>query len=597
MNTDRAKKLMYIFIAMFVILEARLFYLQVIKGDYYREISNKNHIRIMISNPPRGKIYDRNGILLAYDEPSFQIYTYPYLIKKRFEEIKKNFKNILQIEIPKKIEEKILKGYSNKVIIKKRLTHQQVTKFINNWQFFEGIFLEVQPRRVYTEYARYMPHLLGYVGLPSEKELKEEPDLTPDTLIGKSGAEKIFDKYLRGKYGIKAVMVDARGRIIKTLWEKQPKRGSDIYLTVDARVQKIAYEAFRESGQKSGAVIVVDPKTYDIISLLSFPIYDIQKFSDGLNKKDWEDLLKNKYKPLFNKALNGMYPPGSIFKITVALAALQEGVVAPYQKIYSGPQFQIGKWVYRNWDPRGCGKIDVIQALEMSCDTYFYQVGLDLGSEKISFYARLFGLGEKLSPEIEQKKGRIPDSQWKISNIGEPWYLGDTVNYSIGQGFLAITPFDSTKILVPVLNGGYVLKPKLLKAYFDMERRRFVEVETQQIRKLHIKNFFYKVIKKALYKVVYGEKGTAKLLSLAPVKNGGKTGTAQVFRHKKRKEKIEKWYLQNHAWFVDFAPYRKPRYVISVFVEHGIGGSKTAVPITKSILEKMHAEGILNENR
>ncbi len=597
MNTDRIKKIIYLFIIVFIILEARIFYLQVIKGNYYRKISEKNHIRIMITNPPRGKIYDRNGILLAYDEPLFQIYTYPYLIKKRFESIKKDLERILQIDIPEKVEKKIKNGYANKVIIQKKLTQIQVKKFIDNWQFFEGIFLEVQPRRVYTEYARYMPHLLGYVGFPSEKELKENPDLTADTLIGKSGVEKIFDKYLRGDYGAKAVMVDAKGRIVKTLWEKQPKRGSDIYLTVDARVQKIIYDAFKESGQKSGAVIIVDPKTYDIISLLSFPIYDIQKFSDGLSKKEWKNLLKNKYKPLFNKALHGIYPPGSIFKITVALAALQEGVIAPYQKIYSGPQFQIGKWVYRNWDPKGCGKIDVIQALEMSCDTYFYQVGLDLGSEKISFYAKLFGLGEKLNPEIEQKKGRIPDPQWKIAKIGEPWYLGDTVNYSIGQGFLAITPFDSTKILVPVLNGGYVLKPKLLKAYFDMEKRRFVKVETQQIRKIYIKRFFYNVIKKGLYQVVYGERGTAKLLSLAPVKNGGKTGTAQVFRHKKRKEKIEKWYLQNHAWFVDFVPYKKPRYVISVFVEHGIGGSKTAVPITKSILEKMYSEGILNESR
>ncbi len=593
MKLDRIKIITLLFFIGYIVLLGRLFYLQVVKGEYYKSISEKNHLRIIVVNPPRGKIYDRNGILLAYDEPSFQIYTYPYMIKKRLKLLKDNLEKILNIQIDEETFEKLKKGYGNKVILKKRLTKEQVKKFINHWQSFEGIYLEVQPRRIYTKYAKYMPHLLGYVGYPSKKELEKNPHLTPDTLIGKRGIEKIFDKYLRGSYGTRAVIVDAKGRIVKTLWEKQPKRGNDIYLTIDGRVQKIVYESFKESGQKSGAVVVVNPENYHIIAMLSYPTYDVQKFSDGLSVKEWKSLLKNKYKPLFNKALDGLYPPGSIFKITVALAALQEGVIAPYQKIFSGAEFKIGKWVYRNWDPRGCGKIDVMKALEMSCDTYFYQVGIKLGAERISYYARLFGLGEKLNPEIEVRNSRIPDPEWKSQVVGEPWYLGDTVNYSIGQGFLAITPFDSTKILVPVLNGGYVLKPQLLKAYYDTHKMRFVNVKTEKIRKLHIKQFFYRVIKKGLYDVVYGKDGTAKLLSTLPIKNAGKTGTAQVFRHKKRKEKIEKWYLQNHAWFVDFVPYRKPKYLISVFVEHGIGGARTAVPITKSIIEKMYSEGIL----
>ncbi|WP_029519910.1 penicillin-binding protein 2 [Persephonella sp. IF05-L8] len=597
MKIDRVKVLIAFFLIGFSILAGRLVYLQIIKGNYYREISEKNHIRILIQNAPRGKIYDRNGILLAYDVPTYQIYTFPYMVKKKkkLNRLLKALNEILDIQLDEKTINRIKKGYANKVIIAKNLSEEQIQKFFNNWMEFEGLFLEVQPRRVYTEYARYMPHLLGYVGYPSKKELQNIENITPDTLIGKSGVEKIFDKYLRGEYGAKAVMVDARGRIKKILWERQPKRGNDIYLTVDARIQKLAYKSFENSGQKSGAVIIVNPYNYEILALLSYPVYDIQKFSDGLTAKEWNTLLKNKYKPLFNKALYGLYPPGSIFKITVSLAALQEGVISPYQKIFSGARFKIGKWVYRNWNPAGCGKINVVRALEMSCDTYFYQVGVKLGAEKISYYARLFGIGERLNPQLEKRTARVPDPQWKLSHIGEPWYLGDTVNYSIGQGFLAITPFDSTKILVPVVNGGKVFKPKLLKAYFDTQKRKFIETEPQIIRKLDIKKFYYNIIKLGLYKVVYGRKGTAQILKDAPVKNAGKTGTAQVFRHKKIKQEIEKWELQNHAWFIDFAPYYKPKFVISVFVEHGIGGSKTAAPITKEIIERLYQEGLFNE--
>ena len=330
--------------------------------------------------------------------------------------------------------------------------------------------------------------------------------------------------------------------------------------------------------------------------MLSYPIYDLQKFVKGFSKKEWEELISNKYKPLFNKVIGGLYPPGSIFKIIVAAAALEEGVITPNKKIESKGFIQIGKWKYRNWDLSGCGKINVKRALEMSCDTFFYQVGIELGAKNISKYAHLFGLGEKLNPRIERRTSRIPTPEWKKKYIGEPWYLGDTVNYSIGQGFLAITPFDSVKIIAPIANGGYVYKPHLLKAYFDPTLNRYIEIKPELIRKLNIKKEFINTVKKGLYLVVYGSRATAKDLRDAPVKNAGKTGTAQVYRHVDHQHKTDKWELQNHAWFVDFAPYKNPKFVISVFVEHGIGGSKTAVPITKDIIEKFYEEGYFEKN-
>ncbi|WP_456402182.1 penicillin-binding protein 2 [Persephonella sp.] len=597
MKINRFNLTVIIFIVLFLILSGRLVYLQIYKGTYYRELSEKNHLRLITLNPPRGKIYDRNGILLAYDEPSYNLYGFPYILKEKIDQIKKDLKEKLNIELSEKTLKKLKTGSTRKIIIKKDLTENQIKLFFNYSYLFNGLFIEVQPKRIYTEYAKYMPHLLGYVGYPSEKDLRANPSLSPDMLIGKQGVEKIYDQYLRGKYGVKAVVVDALGRIKNILWEVQPKRGNDIYLTIDARIQKIAYEAFKKSRQKSGAIIITDPYTYEILTLLSYPVYDIQKFSDGLTKKEWNKLIKNKYKPLFNKALSGIYPPGSIFKIIVGIAALEEGVVSPYQKIYSGGSFEIGNWVYRNWDPAGCGNIDVREALEMSCDTYFYQIGLDLGASKISYYANLFGLGEKLNPKIEKRKSRIPIPEWKTEVIGEPWFLGDTVNYSIGQGFLAITPFDGIKIIAPIANGGKVLKPKLLKSYYDMDLQELIETKPEVIRILDIKKDYINVIKKGLYLVVYGQKGTAKKLADLPVKNAGKTGTAQVFRKPEKDKKIDRWDLQNHAWYVAFFPYRKPQYVMSVFVEHGMGGSKTAVPITKTIIERLMKEGLINGKR
>ncbi|RUM58217.1 MAG: penicillin-binding protein 2 [Persephonella sp.] len=592
---SRGYFLIFVFTVFSLILLGRLIHLQIIKGEYYYEKSEKNHLRVVVLNAPRGNIYDRNGILLAYDKPSYNLYTFPYITKKRLKILERNLKRILNIELSKDIKEKIKKGNSLKVVIKKNLTDKQIEKFFRYSYLFTGIYLEVQPRRIYTEYARYMPHLIGYVGYPSEKELKENPKLRPDTLIGKSGVEKIFDRYLRGKYGTKGMVVDALGRIKEIKWENLPKRGNDIYLTVDARIQKIVYEAFKNTGEKSGAVIVFNPDGYEILALLSYPIYDIQKFSDGLTKEEWKEIIKNPYKPLLNKALKGIYPPGSIFKIVVGLGALNEGVITPNTRIYSGGKFKLGNFVFRNWNLGGCGRVNVMEALETSCDTFFYQISLNLGVRNITKYTKLFGIGEKLNPEIEKRVAIVPTPEWKRKRFGKPWYPGDTIVYSIGQGYLSITPFDGAKIIAPIANGGKIYRPKLLKAVHNRDTGEYKETEKVLIRKLPVKQEYIKTIKRGIYLVVYGNRGTAKLLSLSPVKVAGKTGTAQVIRKKDPKQRVKKWKYQNHAWYVSLFPYDKPRFAMSVFVEHGIGGSKTAVPITKYIIDELYRKGIINE--
>ncbi len=582
--------LIYIFIfIVYIVVVGRLAYIQILNGKHYREISEKNYVKLFTINPPRGKIYDRNGVLLAYDIPTFALTALPYIVIQNDKDLsitKYNLKKYLGIELDEKIEKKLKKGYVRKIVVQENLTQEQLEKFYDNSFKFKGFFIDVFPKRKYTEYAKYMSHILGYVGFPSERDLRKNPNLRPDMLIGKNGVEKIYDDYLKGEKGAKAVIVDAFGRQKKVLWEKQAKRGNDIYLTIDARLQKIAYDSFKESGQKSGAITILDPNNYEILALLSYPTYDIQKFTDGISAKEWKKITKNKYKPLFNKALSGLYPPGSIFKIVVGLGALQEKVITPYTKIESGASFSIGKWTYRNWNPAGCGNINIEEALEMSCDTFFYQIGLDLGVDRINYYTTMFGIGDLLNPDIEKRRSRVPSPDWKMNTLNETWFYGDTINLSIGQGYLAITPFDAVKIIAPIANGGKVYKPKLMKAYFSNKDNSLHTVPDTLIREFNIRKSYIKVIQRGLYKVVYGKRGTAKRLSKAPVKNAGKTGTAQVYRYLKRKKKHDKWELKDHAWFVDFYPYKNPKYAVAVFVEHGESGGRVAAPIVKSIMEK-----------
>jgi penicillin-binding protein 2 len=592
---NRLTFLIFILAAFYFALIGRLFYLQIIKGEYYREISDRNYIKIFYSNPPRGKIYDRNGVLLAYDVPTYSLIAFPYIVKKNYsmQELKENLKNYLNIELDEKTLNIIEKNLYPSVVIKKDLTQNDIENFYNYNHLFNGFYLEVVPKRVYTEEANYLAHIIGYVGYPSEKELKENPDLSPNILVGKAGVEKIYDSLLRGESGQKAVLVDAFGRQKKVLWEKDPRKGNDIYLSIDIRIQKIAFEAFNSSKHPSGAVVLVDPNTYEILALLSYPTYNLQKFYEGFSQEEWKELTENKYKPLMNKVFLGKYPPGSIYKPLVSIAALEEGAITPETRISSGSEFRIGKWVYRNWNKRGCGFVNVSEALETSCDTFFYQVGLKLGVENIVKYSKLFGLGEKLNQDLEVKVATIPSREWKRKVLKQNWFHGDTVNLSIGQGYITITPFDATKIVVPIANGGYVLKPHILKAYFDTKSQKLVHTNSEVIGKINIRKWNLDAVRYGMYLVVYGPSGTAKALKRVPVLNAGKTGTAQVYSYDTRKKRHHAWDFRDHAWFIDYAPYNKPKIVGVVFIEHGESGGKVAAPLMAYILKRIFKEKII----
>ncbi|MGC9006513.1 MAG: penicillin-binding protein 2 [Sulfurihydrogenibium sp.] len=593
MRFNRFSFLIFLALIIYMILIGRLFYLQIVKGEYYREISNRNYIKVFYSNPPRGKIYDRNGVLLAYDVPTFDLIAFPYIVRENYkiQELKSILKQLFDIDLDPKNEEVIQKNLLPKITIKKNLSQKDVENFYNYNYLLKGFYLEVVPKRIYTPEANYLPHIIGYVGFPTKEEVEKNPDITLNTLVGKAGVEKIYDNLLRGKAGQKAVLVDAFGRQKRVLWEKDPEKGNDIYLSIDIRLQKIVYEEFKRSGHKSGAVVLVDPNSYQILAALSYPTYDLQKFYEGFKPEEWKALTEDKYRPLLDKVFNGRYPPGSIYKPLVSIAALEEGVITPDTKIASGPEFRIGNYRYRNWNKLGCGYINVAQALEMSCDTFYYQVGLKLGVDDIYKYTKLFGIGEKLNPDIEKKEAIVPNREWKRKVLKQGWFFGDTVNLSIGQGYLSITPFDATKIVVPIANGGKVLKPNILSGYYDNKKQMFVKTIPEVVRNLKIKSWNLDTVKYGMYLVVYGPHGTAKALRNVPVRNAGKTGTAQVYTYSRGK-KHAKWELRDHAWFIDFAPYDNPQVAGVVFIEHGESGGSVAAPLMASILRRAYKEGV-----
>lgn len=596
---NRFSLIAMLFISISIVIVVRLFYLQIIKGGYYREISDKNYMKVFITNPPRGRIYDRNGVLLAYDTPTFQLVCLPYIVKKNrdLKEFEYNLRKYLDIELTEKQRDILKHNLYPQLIIKKDLDLQQIKNFWNYSYLFEGVYVDVVPKRVYTPYANYLPHIVGYVGYPSQKDVEKDPDLNINMLVGKVGVEKVFDSILRGKPGKRVVLVDAMGRQKKVLYEDDPEKGNDIYLTIDIRLQQIAFESFKESGRESGSVVIVDPKNYEILALLSYPTYDLQKFYQGMTEEEWRELSSNRYKPLLNKAFSGLYPPGSIFKPLVSIAALEERVITPETRLLSKGEFNIGSYVYRNWDKRGCGYVNVSQALETSCDTFYYQVGLKLGVDSIVKYATQFGIGEKLNPDIEGKSGIVPNRDWKKRVLKKSWFHGDTVNLSIGQGYLAITPFEATKIVLPIINGGYVLRPNILKAYFDNKTQRLVHIGKKEIRRFKFRRDNIDAIKYGMYLVVYGSSGTAKALASVPIKNAGKTGTAQVYTYMTRQKKFHRWELRDHAWFIGFAPYDDPKFAFSVFVEHGESGGKVAAPIAASILKKAINQKVIEPER
>ena len=574
--------------AIFILIAGRLFQIQVLRGEKYRELSRKNYLRVRKLYPPRGDIYDRRGEKLAYDEPRYVLsLDYHRLEKDKLKILKDNLWMLFGIDLEKLIRENT--AGIEPLRIKENLSQEELSLFYSNSYRLPGVFVEVVPKRVYP-HGKRLCHVIGYVGYPSKEEISRFGDrIAPKSFVGKLGIEKSMDHVLLGQLGKEEVMVNAVGKILKTLRRQEPVKGNALVLTIDLRMQSIVEDVFYESGQPAGAVILMNAKTGEILAMASIPGYDPNRVYE-----DWNELRKNKLKPMFNRALSGRYPPASVFKVPLSYAILETKTASAWDKVLCTGSFFLGNRRFFCWNIYGHGQVNMIKALQDSCDVYYYTYGYEIGPSTIIRYARKFGYGERIPLEIPAKKGFLPTPEWKRRRFGQPWYDGDTVNLSIGQGYMLSTLLEQTLMMMGIANNGVIYRPTLLREIRDPSGKVLWKNRRKVWKVVKGSQEYFAIIRRGLRNVVRKGTGTAALSTIVDI--AGKTGTAQVaFIKRGRKKKKLPWKLRDHAWFVGFAPYRDPLFIIGVIVEHGESGGRAAAPIARKIMERIYIEGLNRE--
>jgi len=573
------------FLLLMVII-ARLYYLQVYQADRYKTLADENRISTRLLVPPRGIIFDRNGVTIASNQQNFQA----LIVAEQAPNVQETldaFKKIMPLsEAEEERIKKDLKRNRSFVPIKIRdnLSWEEVSRIQLNAPDLPGIVIDEGLTRYYP-FGAGMAHILGYVSSVSDKDVKDDPLLeVPGFKIGKSGIEKYLEKALRGESGNLKLEVNAYGRIMKEIERVDGIPGKDVQLTIDSRLQQKAFELF---GEESGAAVLLDVHTGEILAFVSVPSFDPNMMTQGLSTEDWNALLHNERNPLTDKAISGQYSPGSTFKMIVALAALEAGVIKPETRTYCAGKMFLGNHAFHCWKKEGHGHLNVVEALQHSCDIFFYETAQKLGIEKIADMARRFGLGSKINIGLENEKaGLIPDKEWKLRRFGEPWQQGESLISGIGQGYILTTPLQLATMTARLVNGGYEIKPTFLKVS---------DGEKSKIKKIDVSPANLELIKEGMYAVVNKPGGTAwrSQFDYHGQRMGGKTGTTQVRRitMKERREGIKKeselpWRLRNHALFVGYAPHDNPKYAVAVLVEHGGGGSSVAAPLAGKILRE-----------
>lgn len=590
---SRRLKILTIFvIVMLSILVLRLWFLQIVKGPMYRVQSENNRIQLQRIPPFRGLIMDRNGELLVDNRPSYDLYIIPEDVQNQ-EHLFLNIKQLISLDL-QKARHKLKRSYSGRpfepVLIKKSITREELAVIETNLFNLPGVFIQVRPQRNYI-YSTLASHIIGYLGEISEKQLKSGKYINNSTgdFIGQYGVESIWQNQLNGIRGWKQIEVDAKRRKLRTISKQPPTPGYNINLTIDKDLQLLAEKSLKD---RAGAIVAIDPNTGEVLAIASGPPINPNKFVDGINRTDWNKYTNSKEYPLQNRAIGSQYPPGSIFKIVVAFAGLEEGIIDPEEEIYCNGRYKLGNHSYKCWKWKygGHGKVNLQDAMKGSCDIYFYRLGKKLGIDTIAQYARMFGLGQKTNIDLDyEADGLIPDREWKLQKYGVPWQQGETVSSAIGQSFVSVTPIQMARLMAAVFNGGRIYQPRIVKKVGNRFSTIY-EFSPDLQERIDFRSENMELIKQSLIAVVNDPKGTGKSAKVKGITVAGKTGTAQVVALEKAKSlnpdgEVPSKY-QDHAWFVAIAPVEDPKIAIAVLIEHGGGGSTVAAPVAGNLIRQ-----------
>ncbi|MGL5123449.1 MAG: penicillin-binding protein 2 [Fusobacteriaceae bacterium] len=561
-------------VLIFLLLFLRMMYLQIYQFEKYKDMSEGNRIKLRRLEPERGKIFDKNGILLATNGSGYRL-----IYKKERKTQKEDIKKIVEITglteefLKKRIKNGEILSYTRETILVENLEEHLAHKIMEKMGESDLIDVQIYSKRRYV-YDEFASHIIGYVKRISSKEygILKDQGYTPRDAIGKDGIEKEYDLLLKGSAGYEKIEVNAYNRFQKKIDKKVAEQGKDIYLTIDYRLQEYMENLLKEE-KRVGAFIALNPKNGEILTMVSYPTYSLNTFSSQISQEEWNKIRDDKRKPLSNKAIAGDYPPGSIVKPISAFAYLSKGV-DPYKKYFDPGYYSIGVWKWKAWKPGGHGYTDMTKSIVESVNPYYYRFADQFGHKPLYEYGQKFGLGKKTGIDIPgEKTGVLPTPEWKKKRFNQPWYTGDTINMSIGQGYLLVTPIQMAQVYAILANEGFAYFPKLIKEKLKDEKN--LNGKLKKSIEIKLPKTYYELMTEALRKTVDDDNGTTKILRTKDLSIGAKSGSAQNSGSK-----------ETHAWVAGFFPLKKPEIVFVALLEGAGGGGKVAGGVAKKFVDK-----------
>ncbi len=551
---------------------------QIAEGTYYRQLADNNRLRKLTIEAPRGLILDRYDRPLVENAPSYSL----LLDRSLARDVSTSLEFAAEILArPRSELERALEDYRRTPIfqpvrIAEELSLTQLARFEVEKLEHPEFEIAVEHLRLYR-HAHQTAHVLGYLGEVTSADLaRPDSSYRPGDLVGKKGLEGLYETHLRGETGERVVVVDSRGQLIEEFDHLPAASGRDLKLTLDLKLQQTAAELLEG---RVGSIVALDPRQGEVLAMVSAPSFDPNRFARRLRRDEWRELLSHPHHPLQNRTLQNTYPPGSVFKIVMALAGLERGLIDPqrttafcrgYSMIYNNR--------YRCWKASGHGTVNLKGALKGSCNVYFHQLGQKLGIDQMASYSRMFGLGRKTRIDLSgEKTGLVPDSRWSLEARGAPWYPGETISVATGQGPILVSPLQVAVLMAAVANGGHLVRPHLVRDEDEPPRAGRLEVAAEHLAR----------VREALWSVVNEPGGTGMAAAIEGLDIAGKTGTAQVIAQEGRIDNEDLApETRDHAWFASFAPLDVPSLVVVVFVEHGGAGSRAAAPLARTIYEE-----------